>query len=291
MTTRDGLITSEYDDAGTIEGLEEIDFELEADDPTSEDDEWDDAEEEEDDLLDVDLELVVLGLAGTTVEDDGLVERAFGIAAAAAGIGDTLEDRASALDYVRETMGQAKIAVFRALTTDEDQAQHANAEFESAYAALAAGRELRPVAGAEELVRLLRASGVKVALTTSFSRPTTDAVLDALGWQNLADVTLTPDDAGRGRPYPDLPLTALLRTRASSVEGMVVVGDTASDVGSGIAAGAGLVVGVLTGAHDEETLLDAGADVVIQSIADLPALLGFEDADGDAVHIAAVAGR
>jgi phosphoglycolate phosphatase len=291
MTTRDGLITSEFDDAGTIDGLGEIDFDLDVDDPAAEDDDWDDAEEEEDDLLDVDLELVVLGLAGTTVEDDGLVERAFGIAAAAAGIGDTLQDRASALDYVRETMGQAKIAVFRALATDEDQAQHANAEFESAYAALAEGRELRPVAGAEELVRLLRASGVKVAITTSFSRPTTDAVLDALGWQNLADVTLTPADAGRGRPYPDLPLTALLRTRASSVEGMVVVGDTASDIGSGIAAGAGLVVGVLTGAHDEETLLDAGADVVIQSIADLPALLGFEDADGAAVHIAAVAGR
>jgi phosphoglycolate phosphatase len=291
MTTRDGLITSEFDDAGTIEGLAEIDFDLEVDDPTAEDDDWDDAEEEGDDLLDVDLELVVLGLAGTTVEDDGLVERAFGIAASAAGIGDTLEDRASALDYVRETMGQAKIAVFRALTTDEDQAQHANAEFESAYAALAEGRELRPVTGAEELVRLLRASGVKVAFTTSFSRPTTDAVLDALGWQNLADVTLTPADAGRGRPYPDLPLTALLRTRASSVEGMVVVGDTASDIGSGIAAGAGLVVGVLTGAHDEETLLVAGADVVIQSIADLPALLGFEDADSGAVHTAAVAGR
>jgi phosphonatase-like hydrolase len=291
MTTRDGLITSEFDDAGTIEGLEGIDFSLDVDDPTTEDDEWDDAEEEEDDLLDVDLELVVLGLAGTTVEDDGLVERAFGIAAAAAGIGDTLEERDSALEYVRETMGQAKIAVFRALTTDEDQAQHANAEFESAYAALAEGDELRPVAGADELIHLLRASGVKVALTTSFSRTTTDAVLGALGWEDIADITLTPAEAGRGRPYPDLPLTALLRTRATSVEGMVVVGDTASDIVSGIAAGAGLVVGVLTGAHDEETLLEAGADVVIQSIADLPSLLGFEDAAGETVHVAAVAGR
>lgn len=304
MTTREGLITSEFDDAGTLDELD--DFELDAplgsgrdgDDPLGEDDDWDDVEEEEDDALDADLELVVLGVAGTIVDDSGLVERAFGAAADAAGIAATPVDRASALDYVRETMGQEKIAVFRALTGDEDQAQHANAEFESAYAALAADRGVRPIAGVEDLVRLLRASGVKVALTTSSSRSTTDAVLDSLGWRDLADATLTSSEAGRGRPYPDLPLTALLRTRTTSVEGMVVVGDTASDIGSGIAAGAGLVVGVLTGAHDEETLLDAGADVVIESIADLPALLGFEDGHDDgngdavvAVDIAAASGR
>jgi phosphoglycolate phosphatase len=57
---------------------------------------------------------------------------------------------------------------------------------------------------------------------------------------------------------------------------MVVVGDTSSDVASGLAAGAGLVVGVLTGAHSEKTLTDAGADVVIASVADLPELLGFD---------------
>jgi phosphonatase-like hydrolase len=118
---------------------------------------------------------------------------------------------------------------------------------------------------------------VKVALTTGFSQPTKDAVLDALGWRDLADITLSPAEAGRGGPFPDLPLTALLRTGASSVEGMVVVGDNPSDIISGIAAGAGLVVGVLSGAHDEETLLDAGADAVIASVAELPALLGFDE--------------
>jgi phosphonatase-like hydrolase len=282
--TPDGRITSEFDDV-TVD-IEPVRGGIPAAAGLS-DEEWDDLDDledgldegdaddrDEDDLAD--LELVVLDLAGTTVLDDGLVQRAFERAVDAAGLAETPERRAAALDVVRETMGQSKLAVFRSLSADEDQAQHADAVFESTYAELIAAEGLQPVLGAEDLIRRLRATGVKVALTTGFSRRTRDVVLDALGWRDLADVTLTPAEAGRGRPFPDLPLTALLRTGASSVEGMVVVGDTASDIASGIAAGAGLVVGVLTGAHDEQTLLDAGADAVLPSVADLPELLGYE---------------
>lgn len=251
--TPDGRITSEFDDTAIIEP-------------------------EEDDEL-ADLELVVLDLAGTTVADDGLVERAFARAVAEAGIAPTTEEQERALAAVRRSMGRSKGDVFRALTRDDDQAEHATALFESAFAELVAAEGMRPLPGAEDLVRLLREAGVAVALTTGFSRATLDLVLDTLGWADLADVALSAEDAGRGRPYPDLPLTALLRTGAASVEGMVVVGDTASDIASGIAAGAGLVVGVLTGAHDERTLLDAGADAVVAGVADLAELLGFDDAD------------
>jgi phosphoglycolate phosphatase len=280
MTTRNGLITSEFDDAATFDDVlpfdEITDADADADDLDRFDEGgWDQEEDDDVDPLDVDLELVVLAMVGTTVVDDGLVERAFERAVKAAGIGEAAD--ATTLAEVRETMGQSTISVFRALTDDEDQAQHANAEFESAYADLAAGDGLRAIAGAEHVIRRLRGTGVKVALTTGFSQPTKDAVLDALGWRDLADITLSPAEAGRGGPFPDLPLTALLRTGASSVEGMVVVGDNPSDIISGIAAGAGLVVGVLSGVHDEETLLDSGADAVIASVAELPALLGFDE--------------
>jgi phosphoglycolate phosphatase len=231
--------------------------------------------------LDADLELVVLDFAGTVVVDDGLIERAFERALQAARIGEAPDDWEDAIEYGRQTAGHPKISVFRDLADDEDQAQHANAEFESAYAELASTEGLRAVPGAEQLILRLRAAGVKVAITTSFSRATQDALLGVLGWHGLADLALSAAEAGRGRPYPDLPLTALLRTGASSVEGMVVVGGTASDIASGIAAGAGLVVGVLSGAHDEDTLLEAGADAVIPSIADLVELLGFEVDEAD----------
>ena len=131
------------------------------------------------------------------------------------------------------------------------------------------------IEGAEDELRELREAGVKIALTTGSGRSTQNVLLDSLGWRDLVDVTLSPAAAGRGRPFPDMALTALLRTAVSRVDAVVVVGDTASAMLSGAAAGAGLVVGVLTGAHDAATLTDAGADEVLDSIAGLPALLGL----------------
>lgn len=219
------------------------------------------------------IELVVLDMAGTTVVDDGVVEQAFARVADRVDLGPTLS-RDEALTYVRDTMGRSKIEVFRHLTGgDEALAQRANDEFEVAYGELVDESGVEPIEGAGDLVDALRASGVSVVLTTGFSPVTRDRLLDALGW--TVDAALSPVDAGRGRPAPDLVLTALLRTRASSVAAVAVVGDTVSDVLSGRSAGAGLVVGVTTGAHTREQLLAAGADVVLESVRDLVGLSAF----------------
>ncbi|WP_082454619.1 MULTISPECIES: HAD family hydrolase [unclassified Frigoribacterium] len=219
------------------------------------------------------IELVVLDMAGTTVVDDGVVEQAFARVADRVDLGPTLT-RDEALQYVRDTMGRSKIEVFRHLTGgDEALARRANDEFEVAYGELVDESGVEPIEGAGDLIDALRASGVSVVLATGFSPATRDRLLDALGW--TVDAALSPVDAGRGRPAPDLVLTALLRTRASSVAAVAVVGDTVSDVLSGRSAGAGLVVGVTTGAHTREQLLGAGADVVLDSVRDLVGLPAF----------------
>jgi phosphoglycolate phosphatase len=48
-----------------------------------------------------------------------------------------------------------------------------------------------------------------------------------------------------------------------------VAGDTAGDVRSGLAAGAGLVAGVLTGAHGRQDFEDAGAPCVLDDVTQL----------------------
>jgi phosphoglycolate phosphatase len=83
-------------------------------------------------------------------------------------------------------------------------------------------------------------------------------VLDALAWRPLVDLALSPGDAGRGRPWPDMPLTALLRLGGGAVSELAVAGDTPSDIGSGLRAGAGLVAGVLTGSSRRDELEQAG---------------------------------
>lgn len=215
-------------------------------------------------------ELVVLDLAGTTVVDDGIVEEAF--ARAWDRVVSTDQGRKAALQHVRDTMGQSKIDVLRALV-DEDTAQEIDSAFERAYRELIDDGRCEAMPGAEDAIRALRDRGLKIAFTTGFAPTTAKAIVTSLGWKGLADAVLTPEDAGRGRPAPDLPLSALLRTRASSVAAMVVVGDTESDAASGVAAGAGLVVGVLTGTRDEQALREAGAGLVLPSVVDLPAAL------------------
>jgi phosphonatase-like hydrolase len=212
----------------------------------------------------VNPEIVVLDMAGTTVRDDGLVEAAF-VEALDGEVDEPM------LDYVRATMGQSKIVVFTHLLGDPGRAARANEAFENAYAARVSG--VVPIDGAEEAIRRLRAAGVKVALTTGFSPRTQSMLVDALGWRDLVDLYLAPADAGRGRPYPDLPLTALLRLGGTRVRALAVVGDTVADMQSGVNAGAGTVVGVLTGTHDEPALYAAGATHVLASVAELPALL------------------
>ncbi|MFI5639938.1 phosphonatase-like hydrolase [Streptomyces goshikiensis] len=222
--------------------------------------------------------LIVLDMAGTTVADGGLVERAFERAAERLGVEPGSADHAAKLQYVRDTMGESKISVFRHLFGTEELARRANSAFEQAYGELVDGGLIAPIPGAREAIEKLRAEGRTVVLTTGFARVTQDAILDALGWQGLADLTLCPADAGgRGRPYPDMVLAAFLRTGAAAdVREVVVAGDTAYDMLSGRRAGAGIVAGVLTGAHGRETLDEHGATHVLASIADLPALLAGE---------------
>ncbi|CAL9274226.1 Phosphoglycolate phosphatase [Streptomyces sp. SudanB5_2050] len=222
-----------------------------------------------------DIRLVVLDMAGTTVADGGLVERAFDAAARELGVEPGTDDHAAKLAHVRATMGESKISVFRHLFGDEDRARQANAAFEKAYGELVGDGLVAPVPGAREAVEELAADGRTVVLTTGFARVTQDAILDALGWRDLVPLTLCPADAGgRGRPYPDMVLEAFLRTKAAdAVHQVAVVGDTSYDVLSGVRAGAGLVAGVRTGAHGDDAFREAGAGHVLDSVADLPALL------------------
>jgi phosphoglycolate phosphatase len=75
-----------------------------------------------------------------------------------------------------------------------------------------------------------------------------------------------------------MPLTALIRLGGGSVAELAVVGDTASDIESGLRAGAGLVAGVTTGASSAESLAAAGAPHVLDTIGGLVQLIGVGSA-------------
>ncbi|MER7156215.1 HAD family hydrolase, partial [Streptomyces lydicus] len=146
-----------------------------------------------------DIQLVVLDMAGTTVADDGLVECAFDAAARYLGVEPGSPDHTEKLAYVRATMGESKISVFRHLFGDETAARRANSAFETAYGELVDDGRIAPVPGAREAVEALRDAGRTVVLTTGFARVTQDAILAALGWQDLVPLTLCPSAVQRHR--------------------------------------------------------------------------------------------
>ncbi|HUC57236.1 MAG TPA: HAD family hydrolase [Streptosporangiaceae bacterium] len=221
------------------------------------------------------IKIACLDMAGTTISDEGSVEEAFSAALDRFGLRQGAPGYEQASVIVHETMGQSKIEVFRRILGAETDAQEANGLFELTYAKGVRAGNVKPIPGAAEMLAALRAGGIKVCLATGFSPATRDALLEALGWRPLIDLALSPADAGRGRPWPDLPLTALLRLGGGAVAELAVAGDTASDVESGLRAGAGVVAGVLSGSGSREELEAAGAPYIINSITDLLPLVGL----------------
>jgi phosphonatase-like hydrolase len=219
------------------------------------------------------VEMVAFDVAGTVLNDDGLVISAFRNAFEATQPDLWPTHGEQWTQYAIDTMGQSKIHVFTELLGDAEKAHQANLAFEESYVTEIAEVGAVPIAGAEDLFKYLKAKGIAVALTTGFSRSTLDTLLIELGWKDLIDLSVTPSEAGRGRPHPDMLNMAVEVLGITNPEHVVVCGDTAADMQAAIAFGAGQVIGVLTGAHNEQTLHDAGATSVINSVADLKSLI------------------
>jgi phosphonatase-like hydrolase len=214
------------------------------------------------------VELICFDMAGTTVNDQGLVLEAFRRAIEELGVvGD---EAAKAEEYVIETMGQSKIDVFSVLF--DERAHDANDAFERHFVTAAHEVGVSEVPGARETIETLKSRGFAVALTTGFSPATREALIELLGWSDLFGLRVSPADAGRGRPAPDMVLLCALKSRVSAVQTITVVGDTASDMQAGRRAGVGQCVGVLTGTDGQLRLLAGGADVVVDSVVDLTRL-------------------
>ncbi|KAA9379089.1 HAD hydrolase-like protein [Microbispora cellulosiformans] len=220
------------------------------------------------------VKLACLDLAGTTIGDTEMVERAFAEAIATQGIVPGTSAYARAMVHVHRSRGCPKIEVFRGIFPgNEAQAQAANLTFERSYEGAIERAGLVPIPGTIEAIEKLRDAGVKIALITGFSRATLGRVLSSLSWVDMLDLALCPEDAGRGRPYPDMVLTAVLRSGVDDVRQVAVAGDSESDMLCGRRAGASIVAGVLTGVHSRERLLGGGATHILDSVADFPSLV------------------
>lgn len=124
----------------------------------------------------------------------------------------------------------------------------------------------RPLPGAVELLRSLKAGEVPFGIATSGRRPEIDASLEALGVGGET-VVVERRDVARAKPEPDLFLECQRRLGVAAAE-CYVVGDAVWDLLAARRADM-LSVGLLSGGYGEDELLAAGAYRVYRDTADL----------------------
>lgn len=216
------------------------------------------------------IELVVCDMAGTTVRDAGQVPQAFTSALAAHGIAVTPQ----AINSLRGA--SKRLAILSLIPEGSDRvgrSEQVYATFVQHLAQVFNGT-VEPVPGARETIDTLRSRGVRVALNTGFDRETTDLLLDALRWrEGVVDAVVCGDEVKSGRPAPYMIFHCMEATGVADARRVANVGDTVLDLQAGHHAGAALNVGVLSGAHGRDQLQSQPHTHLLNSVADLPALL------------------
>ena len=124
-----------------------------------------------------------------------------------------------------------------------------------------------PLTDLEALLGGHRAAGRRVAIATSDDREPTIRTLAALGIDGLVDAVVCADDGIAVKPAPDM-VAHLCAVVGVDPSRTAVVGDSPADVEMGRSAGAGLVIGVLTGVGERGDLIRS-ATSSIASVAEL----------------------
>ena len=170
--------------------------------------------------------------------------------------------------------GGAAVAIRRAATlarlelTPEQEAGIL-ARFMDTYAtASAEGKGLYP--GARELLEHFRNEGRPLGLVTNKSEPITHIALEALGITKYFAAVIGARDDRPKKPDPHGLREAMGLLQASSIE-VVMIGDSAADIGAARAAGCRSIA--VSYGYPRVPPAELGACVVVDRLADVPAAL------------------
>jgi len=126
------------------------------------------------------------------------------------------------------------------------------------------------VPGVREMLERLKGR-YPMAIVSARDEPSLLMFLDEFELRPYFDVIVTALTARHTKPYPD-PIFYAAQKMGVAPEACLMIGDTTVDIRAGRAARA-QTVGVLCGFGEEPELRKAGADVILESTADLPRLL------------------
>lgn len=128
----------------------------------------------------------------------------------------------------------------------------------------------RLMPGAAEALARLHVSGVRIGVATNKPQLATREILQHFGLAERLGAIVGGDAVTRKKPAPDALLLALERLGAD-VRDALMVGDSVTDVEA--ARAAGMPVILIRGGYTREPVEQLGADLVCDSLLDLPAAL------------------
>lgn len=229
------------------------------------------------------IDLVVFDMAGTTIDDHGLVYVALEQSVVEAGATVSKSD-------LQRWMGTDKVRAITSLLglggVDAD-AVLVSRVFDRFRTILAQAYETKPpvaLPGVEDALRDLRRRGIKTSLSTGFSSDLAGPLLASLGWttgdgpRDLLHAVVTTSDVAAGRPAPYLIHRAMERTGVIDVHRVLAAGDTIVDVQAARNAGV-IAVGVLTGSLTRSDFHAHQHDFVLESVVDIlkmPEIMGSQ---------------
>lgn len=145
-------------------------------------------------------------------------------------------------------------------------------EHELSRAELAAADSAEATPGAGAFLAACRDTGRTVAVVSNNSAFAVTHYLDRIGWADLVCLVegRDPSDPRLMKPHPHV-LHRTLRDLPASAESAVIIGDSITDVEAGLAADV-WTVGYANKPGKDEAMRDAGADVVLDSMAELAEL-------------------
>ena len=126
--------------------------------------------------------------------------------------------------------------------------------------------------GTHDAIASLHRSGFRLGVATNDSTGGAEKTLLALGIAQMFDAAYGYDAVANPKPAPDA-IHAFCDLTGLKPSEIAMVGDNRHDLEMARAGGAGLAIGVLSGTGTRETLQPL-ADVILDSIAELPAYLG-----------------
>jgi phosphonatase-like hydrolase len=229
------------------------------------------------------IELVVFDLAGTTVHDGDAVNASFrgtlaawGIEAEPAVVNTVMGlPKPEAIRILLEQYGEQR-SMGPPLTPSVEIINAIHGDFTARMRQYySSDPAVREIPGATAAFTALRRAGIKVALNTGFFRPIAEVLLTRLGWHppTVIDADVTSDEVPRGRPHPDMIRHLMRCLGIHDARSVAKVGDTRADLEEGTNAGCALVIGVMTGSFSREQLQACPHTHILESVAEVPALL------------------